>query len=36
VLYLTAIWRDRRVEPSAGQEGTQVLQDARMLLTYRW
>jgi len=36
VLFLTAIWRDRRLEPSAGQSGIQVMQDMRLLLTYRW
>ena len=36
VLYLTAIWRDRRVEPPAGQTGIQVMQDMRLLMTYRW
>ncbi len=36
VLYLTAIWRDRRLEPPAGQTGIQVQQDLRLLLTYRW
>lgn len=36
VLFMTAIWRDRRVEPAAGETGVQVMQDARILLTYRW
>lgn len=36
VFFLTAIWRDRRVEPTPTQEGIQVLQDLRLLLTYRW
>jgi hypothetical protein len=36
VFFLTAIWRDRRVEPTPTQEGIQVLQDIRLLLTYRW
>ncbi|MCA9654377.1 MAG: hypothetical protein KC501_30935 [Myxococcales bacterium] len=38
VFFATLIWRDRRVEPNEaqGQEGIQVLQDLRLLLTYRW
>ncbi len=36
VLFLTLIWRDRRVEPPRGQTGIQVQQDLRLLLTYRW
>ncbi|MBC8068453.1 MAG: hypothetical protein IAG13_08975 [Deltaproteobacteria bacterium] len=39
VLYLTAIWRDRRVERPATEDrgkGIDVIQDARLLLTYRW
>jgi hypothetical protein len=30
VLFFTAIWRDRRLD------GGQIVQDARLLLTYRW
>jgi hypothetical protein len=36
VLFLTAIWRDRRVEPAAGDSGINVIQDMRVLMTYRW
>ncbi len=36
VLYLTAIWRDRRLEPQPGDVGIELLQDARILMTYRW
>lgn len=36
VLFLTAIWRDRRLEPRAGEVGIEVMQDARILMTYRW
>jgi hypothetical protein len=36
VFFLTAIWRDRRVEPPPGETGIQVTQDARLLFTYRW
>jgi hypothetical protein len=36
VLFMTAIWRDRRTDPTVNQTGIQVIQDARLLLTYRW
>jgi hypothetical protein len=38
VFFATLIFRDRRVEPNEaqGQAGVQVLQDLRLLLTYRW
>ncbi len=36
VFFATAIWRDRRIEPPAGQSGIQKAQDVRLLLTYRW
>lgn len=36
VFFLTAIWRDRRVEPSGNRVGIQVVQDLRLLLTYRF
>ena len=40
VLYMTLIWRDRRIEPTQAQKddgkGIQVMQDLRLLLTYRW
>lgn len=38
VLFLTAIWRDRRVEPApgSGDTGIDTIQDARLLMTYRW
>jgi hypothetical protein len=36
VFFLTAIWRDRRVEPPPTETGIQITQDARLLFTYRW
>ncbi len=38
VFFATLVWRDRRVEPNEqqGQQGIQMLQDLRLLLTYRW
>jgi hypothetical protein len=36
VFFLTLIWRDRRVEPVEGEQGVEIIQDARALLTYRW
>lgn len=36
VFFLTAVWRDRRLEPPPGEEGIQTEQDARLLFTYRW
>jgi hypothetical protein len=38
VFFATLIFRDRRVEPNEaqGQAGVQVMQDLRLLLTYRW
>ena len=36
VFFLTAVWRDRRVEPTPDQSGIQTIQDARLLFTYRW
>jgi hypothetical protein len=38
VLFMTAIWRDRRVGPAlgTGDTGIDTIQDARLLLTYRW
>ncbi|MEX1362117.1 MAG: hypothetical protein AB1Z98_03275 [Nannocystaceae bacterium] len=38
VFFATLVWRDRRIEPNElqGQQGIQMLQDLRLLLTYRW
>lgn len=36
VFFATLIWRDQRQEPGPNEEGIQVAQDARLMLTYRW
>ena len=36
VFFATLVWRDRRLEPRPGETGIDVIQDARLLFTYRW